>query len=206
MPLVPKTLRAYVFFDGQNLFGTAKAAFGYRYPNYDAVALAHHVCTAYRLRCDHISFYTGVHRPDVNKFWYDFWSHKLQVMTTRGVSVFSRPLAYSIETISLPDGSAGSARVAREKGIDVRMALDIVRYAREAAYDVAVIFSQDQDLSEAVDEVHRIRQDQDRWLKVYCAFPVPSSGRHRPWLHGASPIKVTKSEYDACIDPLDYRA
>ena len=34
--------------------------------------------------------------------------------------------------------------------MDVRLAVDVVRMAREKLYDVALIFSQDQDLSEAV--------------------------------------------------------
>ncbi len=101
---VPSVLRAHVFFDGQNLFNTAKTAFGYTYPNYDPVALAHHVCSQKNLRCDGIHFYTGVHRPSENKFWYDFWSRKLGVLGTRGVHVFSRPLAYHDETVGLPGG------------------------------------------------------------------------------------------------------
>jgi uncharacterized LabA/DUF88 family protein len=40
--------------------------------------------------------------------------------------------------------------VGEEKGMDVRLAVDVVRMAREKLYDVALIFSQDQDLSEAV--------------------------------------------------------
>jgi uncharacterized LabA/DUF88 family protein len=35
-----------------------------------------------------------------------------------------------------------------EKGIDVRIALDVIAEAHRRAYDVALILSQDQDLSE----------------------------------------------------------
>jgi uncharacterized LabA/DUF88 family protein len=35
-----------------------------------------------------------------------------------------------------------------EKGVDVRIALDVIRLAHRAEYDVALLFSQDQDLSE----------------------------------------------------------
>jgi uncharacterized LabA/DUF88 family protein len=194
-----------VFFDGQNLFKTAQAAFGYAFPNYDPIALARNVCERKGLRCDGIHFYTGVHRQDENKFWYDFWNRKLRELGTRGVDVYSRPLAYSDQSIERGDGTWVTARLAREKGVDVRLALDVVRFAREGAFEVAVLFSQDQDLSEAVTEIHRIRAEQSRWMKVYCAFPVSPAGRHRPWINGAAPITLSKEDYDACIDTRDYR-
>jgi hypothetical protein len=40
----PDIIRAAAFFDGQNLFHCAKAAFGYTFPNYDPVVLANAVC------------------------------------------------------------------------------------------------------------------------------------------------------------------
>lgn len=36
----PDIKRAVAFFDGQNLFHSAKRAFGYTFPNYDPVLLA----------------------------------------------------------------------------------------------------------------------------------------------------------------------
>jgi uncharacterized LabA/DUF88 family protein len=204
-PRAPSTPRAHIFIDGQNLFRSAKAAFGYSYPNYDPVALAALVCKRQSLRCAGVHFYTGVHRAGENRLWYDFWNVKLRVLGTRGVDVYSRPLAYAQESILLPDGSRTEVRIAREKGIDVRIALDMVRLAREDAYDVAVLFSQDQDLNEAVSEVHRIRTDTGRWMKVYCAFLVDHAGGHRPWVRGAAPLPITRAEYERCIDPMDYR-
>jgi uncharacterized LabA/DUF88 family protein len=201
----PAVLRAHVFFDGQNLFKTAKAAFGYTYPNYDPIALARFVCAQKNLQCDKIHFYTGAHRQNENAFWYDFWTRKLGALGTRGVDVYSRSLAYCDEKVTLPDGTTTTVRLPREKGVDVRLALDVVRFAREGAYEVAILFSQDQDLSEAVKEIHRIRDEESRWMKAYCAFPVAPNGRHRPSVNGAGAIKLTKADYDACIDPRDYR-
>ena len=87
----------------------------------------------------------------------------------------------------------------------MRIALDMVRLAREGAYDVAVLFSQDQDLSEAVTDIHRIRAETGRWRKVYSAYPVADDGRHTPAIKGAAPLPITRAEYEPCIDPLDYR-
>jgi hypothetical protein len=117
-PRAPGTPRAHVFIDGQNLFRSAKAAFGYSYPNCDPVALASLVCERQSLRCAGVHFYTGIHRARENPFWYDFWSRKRTALGTRGVDVYSRPLAYAQESIRLPDGSRTEVRIAREKGID----------------------------------------------------------------------------------------
>ncbi len=46
MPTEPAIKRAIAFVDGQNLFRSAKTAFGHRYPNYDILALATAVCAA----------------------------------------------------------------------------------------------------------------------------------------------------------------
>ena len=59
----------------------------------------------------------------------------------------------------------------QEKGIDRRIGLDMVRMARNGQLDVAVIFSQDQDLAEAADDVREISHSQQKWLKVVSAFP-----------------------------------
>lgn len=40
----PSAKRTIAFFDGQNLFHSAKEAFGYSYPNYDPLKLANTIC------------------------------------------------------------------------------------------------------------------------------------------------------------------
>jgi len=67
-------------------------------------------------------------------------------MGYHGVRVFSRSLRYRSHKISLPDGGSRTVLVGEEKGIDVRIALDVVRMAHRGEFDVALIFSQDQDL------------------------------------------------------------
>jgi len=44
MPLEPEVKRTTALLDGQNLFYSAKEAFGYSYPNYDPLLLAQSVC------------------------------------------------------------------------------------------------------------------------------------------------------------------
>ena len=137
----------------------AKSAFGYGYPNYDPQALAEKVCQQRGWDLQKVKFYTGV--PDVNDdpFWHNFWTRKIVVMGQKGVSIYSRKLSYRNQTVSLPNGQAHTFLVGQEKGIDVRIALDIIRVTLENMYDVCLVFSQDQDLSEVADEVRIIAHD-----------------------------------------------
>ena len=86
-----------------------------------------------------------------------------------------------------------------------RIALDIVSYALEDCYDVALIFSQDQDLSEAVEDVKKISTLKDRWIKIACAFPVSPSIPKSRGINGTDWIRIDRTSYDACLDPHDYR-
>lgn len=201
----PSNKNAIVFFDGQNLFNAAKKAFGYPYPNYDPLKLAQAVCAQQKWGLSSVCFYTGIPDPIIDPKRHHFWASKLAVMGTRGIRSFTRPIRYQNEIIRLPDGNITTKPVGREKGIDVRIALDIVRYALEKRYDVALVFSQDQDLSEAVDEVKMIARREQRWIKIACAFPVSPTSSNTRGINGSDWIKIDKQLYDSCLDPNDYR-
>lgn len=96
-------------------------------------------------------------------------------MRRAGIHVTSRPLRYWREMIALPDGSEREVFVPREKGIDLRLGLDVIRMARNGDFDVAIVFSQDQDLAEVASEIRDIARSTNRWLKIACAFPESSS-------------------------------
>ncbi len=205
MPAEPRVKRVVAFVDGQNLFYAAKKAFGYPFPNYNPKALAERVTAARGGTLSPTFFYTGIPDPTGNRFWNHFWTAKLAVMGTRGIQTFSRSLRYRNQTVHLPGGGTTTILVGEEKGIDVRLALDVVRMARENRYDVALIFSQDQDLSEAADEVKAISVQQGRWIKVACAFPVSPTAENRRGINGTEWITIGRATYDACLDPNDYR-
>jgi uncharacterized LabA/DUF88 family protein len=191
--------------DGQNLFHAAREAFGYSYPNYDPVALARAVCASHSWSLEATYFYTGVPDARDNPRWNHFWVAKLAIMGTRGVHTFSRPLRYRNQTVVLPNGTATTILVGQEKGIDVRLALDVVRLAREARYEVALLFSQDQDLSEVADEVRAISRDQRRRINVACVFPTSPASRNRRGVNNTDWIRLDRAAYDACLDQHDYR-
>jgi hypothetical protein len=105
----------------------------------------------------------------------------------------------------LRDGTTHSAVVGQEKGVDVRLAIDVISLAHQNAFDVAVIFSQDQDLSEVADEIRVIAKLQDRWFKIASAFPVSLVPHNRRGINGTDWIKIDNATYGACLDPRDYR-
>jgi uncharacterized LabA/DUF88 family protein len=126
-------------------------------------------------------------------------------MRRQGVKVYTRNLRYRDKTIPLAGGASFTHRVAEEKGIDVRIAIDLIRMALKGEYDVALIFSQDQDLSEAVVEVKRIARETGKWIKLACAFPVSPTCKNRRGINETDWFEIDQNMYDRCIDPKDYR-
>ena len=201
----PTTKRAIVFLDGQNLFYAAKTAFGHRYPNFDPMTLAERVCRNQGWQLVQTRFYTGYPSADDDAFWNHFWRAKMLQLTRDRVHVFSRPLRYRLQTFRLADGSTHSAVVGQEKGVDVRLAIDVISLAHQNTFDVALIFSQDQDLSEVADEIRLIAGLQKRWIKIASAFPVSPVPHNKRGINGTDWIKIDRSTYDACLDSRDYR-
>lgn len=201
----PAIKRSIIFIDGQNLYRSAKESFGYFYPNYDIKLLSESVCTRQGWNVNEIRFYTGVPDLQDDSFWHNFWNKKLTIMGQRGIKIFSRSLRYRNQTVKLTDGSAYTFLVGQEKGIDVRIAIDIIRLAHEKAYDIALILSQDQDLSEVADEVRRIAIEQNRWIKMASAFPISPTSRNKRGINKTDWIQIDREIYDSCLDLNDYR-
>ena len=160
MPQEPDHKRAVSFFDGQNLFHHAKAAFGHNHPNFDPQKLSDAVCrTNGWVNCG-VRFYTGVPSAERSPLWHGYWNNRLLAMRRSGIVVTSRTLHYRSEQVELSDGSSQVVYVANEKGIDLRLGLDAVHLARSGNLDVIVIFSQDQDLVEVAREIRGISRSE----------------------------------------------
>jgi NYN domain len=134
--IAPAAKRVIGFIDGQNLFYAARQAFGYSYPNFDPKRLTEVVAAGRGWLPAGTRFYTGVPDAADNPFWNHFWTAKVGAMGRHGVISYTRPLRYRNQTITLPDGRSTTTLVGQEKGIDVRIALDIVRLARANEYDL----------------------------------------------------------------------
>ena len=205
MPSEPVDKRAVTFVDGQNLYHAARESFGHSFPNYDVWALSEAVCRNAGWHLVEARFYTGIpdHADDTR--WNQFWTSKLAVMGRQGVRVFSRPLRYRNRSVQLPDGTQHTYLAGEEKVVDIRIALDVIRLANARRYDVAILFSQDQDLSEVASEIRTIAGQQNRWIKIASAFPFSPTTRNRRGIEKTDWIRIDRATYDACLDRRDYR-
>ena len=137
--------------------------------------------------------------------WHRYWSNRLLAMRRNGILVTTRQVRYRKTEIPLSDGQIKSVVTAQEKGIDVRIALDIVRMARQDQLDVAVVFSQDQDLAEVAAEVKDIARASGRWIKIVSAFPAGQNATSSRGINGTDWFKMNEEFYNNCLDPKDFR-
>lgn len=193
----PRPTYAIAFIDGQNLFHCAREAYGYTYPNYDPTRLATTICQSQGWSLTQVRFYTGVPTKERDPRWHEFWQKKTLRMSRSKVHVVTRPLRY-IEQL-LDDGTY--AYIPREKGIDVRIAIDVLTMAINKSYDVGLIFSQDQDLAELAAEIRNLARKQERWIKLASAFPVGAGTVNRRGINNTDWIAIDRALYDGCLDP-----
>lgn len=201
----PTVKRAVAFFDGQNLYRHAKDAFGHYHPNYDPIKLFDAVCAASRWQNHGVRFYTGTPSSAKNPMWHGYWSNRLLAMRRAGIFVTNRPVRYRQVEIKLPDGTIHRFETPQEKGIDLRIGLDVVRMARGNQLDVAVMFSQDQDLAEAANDVREVSRTEGRWIKVVSAFPAGPKATASRGIDKTDWFRMDRDFYDACLDSRDYR-
>lgn len=201
----PGIKRAVAFYDGQNLYRHAMEAFGHHHPNYHTISLFNAICKAQGWENHGVRFYTGTPDFKHSELWNGYWNNRLLSMRRAGILVTRRPIRYHTEEIELPDGSIYTVEAPHEKGIDLRIGLDLVRMALGGHFDVAVIFSQDQDLAEAVKDVREISISSNRWIKVVSAFPTGPDATVSRGIAGTEWLGMDQEFYDTYLDPFDYR-
>ena len=193
-------LKVVVFFDGQNLYHGAKDAWApvpfqpnslYSWPSYDVEKMSTWLVNRKPNRVAHqVRFYTGVPDPvrgNVQEFWHGFWSNKLRYLSSKGVYVYRGRV------------NAGG----QEKGVDVSIAIDLIRLTYERAYDVALIVSQDADFIPAVKLAKELVSVQGRQIGIESAYPLNPTNRRG--IVGTEWVHIRKTDYDACVDPREYR-
>ncbi len=198
---VMSLLRSVVFIDGQNLYHLAKEAWHvpgqsdvYSYPSYDVEKLAAELVNKEPGRALHqIRFYTGVPDPRLGQnqqFWHLFWARKTRILRNRGIFVYL--------------GRVGAGE--QEKGVDMSIAIDLIRLTYEKQYEVAVIVSQDTDFGPAVKLAKQIAAGQKRCLTFESCFPYESGRINKRGIPGTTWVHIDQQLYNFCIDPVDYRA
>ena len=104
--------------------------------------------------------------------------------------------------MALPDGTQHSFLTGEEKGVDVRIALDVIALAHRREYDVALVMSQD--LSEVAEEIRTIAQERRRWIKIASAFPQSPASWNRRGINKTDWVRIDRKLYDKCLDRRDY--
>jgi uncharacterized LabA/DUF88 family protein len=198
--------RVYIYIDGANLFNSAKRRFGYKEPNCDIAKLARAVVALKpnrKLLQTH--YYIGVPEAQHDARRNAWWNRKLMVTGKHGVKVIRRKLKPRELVIDIRGVVHHNSKTTKliEKGIDLRLGLDLVKHTLTQAFDVAIIFSQDGDLAEAVQDAYELAAKQKRRIAIECAYPIDGLGPQYG-ISKATALEFDRVLYDACIDPSDY--
>ena len=212
---VAVTERVCVFIDGQNLFKGLNRRFkGRVHP----LLLARDLAGDRELVGTH--YYSGIHDEHENSNMFGLVHRRHELIRRTGVAVTERTLRYHWEWRvdgDLPPpwhddaGDRHTAKVkrwrgAREKGIDVALALDAVAAALTDECDVVIIVSRDRDLMEIASEIHqRCGRDGRDCVRVEVAFVSERRGDE-----GHLPEYDAQHEIDEDVvrrarDHFDYR-
>jgi len=55
------------------------------------------------------------------------------------------------------------------------------------------------------DEARAISIQQNRWIKLACAFPISPTYPNTRGVNKTEWVRIDRAVYDACLDPNDYR-
>ena len=205
MPQEPTQKRCIAFIDAQSLFHAARQAFGSFYPDYDPLALSKAICAKQGWELAQVRVYTSVPAIEDNEYWHRFWLNKLRSLENAGVVTWWKGWKMRKRPVHMPDGHVQMLPVSLEKGVDLKIAIDVVQRAHSKQFDVALLFSQDQDFAELADEIRGVAREQDRWIKIASAYPYSSASRTFRGIDRTDWLQIEREVYDTCLDPHDYR-
>jgi hypothetical protein len=192
--------RVAVFIDYQNCYGIGRREFcadddpgirGHLLPRALAHFLAGKAGGAYELV--YCGVYCGIASSKREPRTFGARRKQAAAWEKAGATVVMRPLRYQ----GWPDERP------REKGIDVRLAIDVVAKALAGDYDVAIIASCDTDLAPAVELLLELKDRSGTPDVELIAWEgrqskIGVSGHHLTYR------EVTRSDFEAVSDPVDY--
>lgn len=190
----PTAKRAVAFMDGANTRLCARKAFGDGLMNINPLALIQAVCGREGFELMGAYYYLGVPDVRVTEDGHYAWMKRCARWRRQGVRVFTRTLLHD------------ETGAAREKGIDVRLALDAVDLYRREPFDVAMLFSQDQDFSELASELKTLAREQGRWIEIVSVFPWAENLAPSQGIIGTRPILIDKETLRGALDTAENRA
>ena len=202
--------RVAVFVDYQNMYHGARRAFGD--PAADAPSLGHlHPAALARLLADlgravdpgRVLVATSVYRGEPGRLSHRKLRTSFARQTSRWradptVTVRTAPLRYRRDM-----ASGATAWRAEEKGIDVLLAVDVVRGCYVDDFDTAVVASADTDLVPALDEALRAgkRVETASWSGPETGFTALRVSGRRVWDH-----RLDHNHFTLVQDTTDYLA
>ncbi len=202
-----------VFIDGQNLFKGVNRRFRARL---HPILLGRELAGGRSLVG--VRYYSGVHDPEENGDMHALVSRRHALMRRTGVVVTERTLRYHWEWRvqdrdlgkpwwdDAPDRATASVRKhrgAREKGIDVALALDAVGAALTDECDVVIVVSRDRDLMEIAHEIGD--RCTGRPVGVEVAFVSERRGDESALGGYDAHHEIDEAIVERCRDRFDYR-
>lgn len=192
--------RAAVFLDYQNCWAAIREAIvgvptgTPRSGQFDPIALADHILKRKAEFHSLVGVWVYRGRPDPRRDPRGHTANLRQSQTweARGVQVRTRALQYPRHPDARP----------REKGIDVWLAVDMVRMALTDRFDVAILGTGDSDLQPAVEAVLEAgkRVEVIGWGRGQVRRRLAVSQRN-VWVNW-----IDRADYEAIHDPRDYAA
>ncbi len=205
--MTKRTCRVAVFIDGQNVHQDFRRAFcdphdSSRIGAFDPMALAGLIVrrgpdfedwTLTEVR-------TYVGSPNSSRERVAAVAHDRQVAAWRaaGVTVRARPLLYPEDW---------PRQRARQKGVDVELAVDVVQQAIAGEYEVGVVASTDTDLVPAIEAVYRLRGSNPTpriCVVSYAGLPkrIRLPDTRGPAIYS---FELSRADFEAVQDTTDYR-
>jgi uncharacterized LabA/DUF88 family protein len=180
MPAETTPIRTIVFVDAQNVYRTARDTFGWenrgessRRGNFKALALGELLTREPERKLIQVRVYTGLPSQERDDQGYRAARKRFDTWTYEGhdrVVVKERNLRYR------------NNEEPKEKGVDVLLAIEMVRFAGTKLFDLAVVISADNDLVPALELVCDVLGSQ--------AVESVSLGPPEPGCDAAPPLGV----------------
>lgn len=196
-------VRVAVFVDYQNMYKRARDAFDLADTEFHVggqvrpVALGHMLCQGHPERTlTAVHMYRGVPMQQHNQKGHDAAQRQVAAWSRSGpdiVRVNTRSLNHRV-----PDAP-------REKGIDVKLAIDFVAEAMRGHYDLGIIFSDDTDLHPAIELVG------EHLGAGHCVLAGWRDSRRSPHIvkSGGQNVAISRlnfDDYSLIKDTTDYTA
>lgn len=197
-------LRTVVFIDYQNMYRGAREAFGWQaegghFGNFRPYAFARRMARSEGCVLSQVRAYAGIHTPQRNAAQNAQLQRRIRPWIADApekVELFPRPLRYSAQR---PKGE--------EKGVDVELAIDIVRLALDGAIDVVLLASTDTDLVPPLqfvaDRLPQIALMTAAWEPVFGCEGETAAPLDLP-RGNVERLRVSKREFDRMADKRNF--